>query len=211
MKPTSPTGSRSRPKSTPTKSAGSEHGSYIIESIETGRVYRGHFNVINNGCITNLPPDCVVEVPGFVDAFGINIPKLGDLPMGCAACCMSNITVQRLAVEAGAHGDIQLLRQAMMMDPLVGAVCNPPEIWQMVDEMLIAQAQWLPQYAEEIAEAEKRWKEAEAAGTLIPPIVTKGAARLHTKTVEEMAANKEAARKNAAEADKAKERPAAKS
>ena len=37
-----------------------EHGSYIIESIETGRVYRGHFNVINHGCITNLPPDCVV-------------------------------------------------------------------------------------------------------------------------------------------------------
>ena len=47
-------------------------------------------------------------------------------------------------------------------------------------------------------------------GTLIPPIVTEGAARLHTKTVEEMAADKEAARKNAAEADKAKERPSEK-
>ena len=40
--------------------------------------------------------------------------------------------------------------------------------------------------------------------------VTQGAARLHTKTVEEMAQDKLAARKNAAEADKAKERPAAK-
>jgi chromate transporter len=47
-------------------------------------------------------------------------------------------------------------------------------------------------------------------GTLIPPIVTEGAARLHTKTVEEMAQDRENARKNAAEADKAKERPAAK-
>ena len=27
-----------------------------------------------------------------------------------------------------------------MMDPLVGAVCNPKEIWQIVDEMLVAQA-----------------------------------------------------------------------
>ena len=187
-----------------------EHGSYIIESLETGRVYRGHFNVINHGCITNLPEDCVVEVPGYVDTHGINIPRLGDLPMGCAAACMSNITVQRLAVEAGAHGDIMLLRQAMMMDPLVGAVCNPPEIWQMVDEMLIEEAEWLPQYAEEIERAKERWARAEAEGTLIPPIVTEGAARLHTKTVEEMAADKEAARKNAAEADKAKERPAAK-
>ena len=187
-----------------------EHGSWIIEAMETGRVYRGHFNVVNNGCITNLPDDCIVEVPGFVDTFGINIPKLGDLPMGCAACCQSNITVQRLAVAAGVHADINLLRQAMMMDPLVGAVCSTEEIWQMVDEMLIAQEQWLPQYAEEIARAKERWAKAEADGTLIPPIVTQGAARLHTKTVEEMALAQEEARKNTQEADKAKSRPAEK-
>ena len=198
------------PKTYAQENRSHEHGSWIIESIETGRVYRGHFNVVNNGCITNLPNDCIVEVPGFVDTFGINIPVLGDLPLGCAACCQSNITVQRLAVEAAAHADINLLRQAMMMDPLVGAVCNTEEIWQMVDEMLIAQAEWLPQYAEEIERAKERWAKAEADGTLIPPIVTEGAARLHTKTVEEMAADKEAARKNAAEADKAKERPSEK-
>ena len=79
-------------------------------------------------------------MPGYVDTHGINIQRIGDLPMGCAAACLSNITVQRLAVEAAVHADIMLLRQAMMMDPLVGAVCNPPEIWQMVDEMLIAEA-----------------------------------------------------------------------
>lgn len=201
---------KEEPKKYTQENRSREHGSWIIESMETGRVYRGHFNRINNGIITNLPADCVVEAPGFVDTFGINMPSIGDLPMGCAAACTSNITVQRLAVEAGAHADINLLRQAMMMDPLVGAVCNTEEIWQMTDEMLIAQEQWLPQYAEEIARAKARWAKAEAEGTLIPPIVTEGAARLHTKTVEEMAADKEAARKNAAEADKAKERPAAK-
>ena len=185
-----------------------EHGSYIIESLETGRVYRGHFNVLNHGCIENLPEDCIVEVPGYVDTFGIQIPRLGKLPLGCAAACMSNITVQRLGVEAGTHADINLLRQAMMMDPLVGAVCNTREIWQMVDEMLIAQAEWLPQYAQEIERAKERWAKAEREGTLIAPIETQGAARLKTKTVEEMALDKEAARKNAAEADKAQERPA---
>ena len=65
-------------------------------------------------------------------------------------------------------------------------------------------------YAEEIAKAKERWAKAEADGTLIPPIITEGAARLHTKTVEEMAQAQEEARKNAAEADKAKARPAAK-
>jgi alpha-galactosidase len=176
--------------------------------LETGRVYRGHFNVVNNGCITNLPDDCIVEVPGYADTHGVNIPRLGDLPLGCAAACLSNITVQRLAVEAAAHADVMLLRQAMMMDPLVGAVLDTRAICQMTDEMLIAQAEWLPQYAPYIQSAKARWTLAEREGTLIPPIVTRGAARLATKTVEELAKDKVSARSNAAEADKAKDRPA---
>jgi alpha-galactosidase len=97
-----------------------------------------------------------VEVPGYVDANGINIPVIGDLPLGCAAVCNASINVQRLSVEAAVHGDDMLLRQAMLMDPLTGAVCNPPEIWQMVDEMLIACEPWLPQYKAAIAEAKSR-------------------------------------------------------
>jgi alpha-galactosidase len=81
---------------------------------------------------------------------------VGDLPLGCAAVCNASISVQRLSVEAAVHGDIDLLRQAMMMDPLMGAVCNPPEIWRMADEMLVAQARWLPQYKKEAAKAARR-------------------------------------------------------
>jgi alpha-galactosidase len=123
-----------------------EHGSHIIEALETGRVYRGHFNVINQGAIANLPADCVVEVPGYVDGNGISIPLVGDLPAPCAAICNASIAVQRLSVEAAIAGDPLKLKQAMLLDPLVGAVCNPPEVWDMADEMLKAQSQWLPQY-----------------------------------------------------------------
>ncbi|WP_121612670.1 alpha-glucosidase/alpha-galactosidase [Mesobacillus foraminis] len=184
---------------------GEEHGSYIIEGLETGRVYRGHFNVVNNGVISNLPDDAIIEAPGYVDRNGISMPHVGDLPLGPAAVCNVSISVQRLAVEAAIKGDDFLLRQAMMMDPLVGAVCNPKEIWQLVDEMLVAQEQWLPQYAEAIARAKERL----ASGNLIPTKDYKGAARLKVKSVEEMAQNKEASRKNAAESDKAIERPSA--
>ena len=153
-----------------------EHGSYIIEGLETGRVYRGHFNVMNEGCITNLPYESVVEVPGYVDGNGISIPKVGELPLGCAAVCSQSIWVQRLAVEAAVAGDIRLLRQAMLMDPLTGAVCTPAEIYQMVDEMLVAGEQWLPQYKEEIARAKERL----SSGNLIPPRDYKGI-RVHEK------------------------------
>lgn len=183
-----------------------EHGSYILEGLETGRVYRGHFNMVNNGVISNLPDDAIIEAPGYVDRNGINMPLVGELPLGCAAVCTVSISVQRLAVEAAVSGDDQLLRQAMMMDPLVGAVCNPKEIWQMVDELLVAQAEWLPQYAEAIAEAKIRLK----SGNLLPTKEYRGAARLKVKTIEEMEKDREAANKNAGEADKAKERPVSK-
>ena len=166
----------------------SEHGSYIIEALETGRIYRGHFNVLNQGIITNLPEGCIVEVPCYVDGNGISVPKVGDLPLGCAAVCSQSAWVQRLSVEAAVHGDIELLRQAALMDPLTGAVCNPAEICQMIDEMLVAQEQWLPQYAEAIAEAKKRL----AAGNLIPTRDGyRGAVRLSEKTVEEINAERQ--------------------
>ncbi|MCM3631510.1 alpha-glucosidase/alpha-galactosidase [Paenibacillus glycanilyticus] len=185
---------------------GEEHGSYIIEGLETGRVYRGHFNVVNNGVITNLPDDAIIEAPGYVDRNGINMPVVGDLPLGPAAVCNVSISVQRMAVEAAVHGDDKLLRQAMMMDPLVGAVCNPKEIWQMADEMLVAQAKWLPQYKDAIAAAEERL----ASGNLLPTRENyQGAARLKTKSIEELSQDREAATRNAIESDKAKERPAA--
>ncbi|MBI5831590.1 MAG: alpha-glucosidase/alpha-galactosidase [Armatimonadetes bacterium] len=179
-----------------------EHGSYIIEALETGRTYRGHFNVVNDGHITNLPDGCVIEIPGYVDRNGLNMTHIGELPLGCAAMLSSTVWVQRLAVEAAVKGDLTLLRQAMLMDPLTGAVCNPEEVWQLVDEMLVAQAQWLPQYAAEVPAAAARLAAHEAAGTRVKLRDTRGAARLETKSVATMQADADAARANAQAADK---------
>ena len=180
-----------------------EHGSYIIEGLETGRIYRGHFNIVNRDHITNLPNGCVIEIPGYVDKTGINMPVIGDLPLACAATCSASVRVQEMAMEAAVHGDVTLLKQAMLHDPLVGAVCNPEEVWQMTDEMLVAQAEWLPQFQEEIAAAGQRLAAAETDGSRVTLVKTAGAARLHVKSVAEMAADKAGARGNAAAADKA--------
>lgn len=183
---------------------GHEHGSYIIESLQTGRIYRGFFNVVNQGHITNLPDGCVVEIPGYVDRSGIHLPVVGDLPLACAATCAASARVQEMGMEAAVRGDVTLLKQAMLHDPLTGAVCNPEEIWQMTDELLVAQAQWLPQYQDAIPAARERLAAHERAGTRVATRVTEGAARLRTKTVEEMRQDAAAARANAAAADKGK-------
>jgi alpha-galactosidase len=158
-----------------------EHASYIIEGLETGRVYRGHFNVRNNGIIRNLPDDAIIESPGFVDRFGINMVEGITLPTACAATCSVSVSVQRMSVEAAINGDIDMLKLAVLHDPLVGAICTPDEVWQMVDEMVVAQAQWLPQYADAVDGAKAR-----LAKATVKTREWEGAARRVVRSVEEL-------------------------
>jgi len=123
-----------------------EHASRIIEGLETGRLYRGCFNVVNAGLITNLPDDCIVELPCYVDGNGVTPGFVGDLPLACAALCRASISVQELAVEGALSGNKTLVKQAMMLDPLTSAVCNTQEISELTDAMFMALAPWLPQF-----------------------------------------------------------------
>ena len=182
-----------------------EHGSYIIEALETGRTYRGHFNIQNHGHIANLPDGTCIEIPGYVDRTGINMPVVGPLPLACAATCAVSARVQEMGMEAAVTGDVTLLKQAMLHDPLTGAICNPEEIWQMTDEMLVAQAQWLPQYKKQIPAAAARLAAQTKSGTRVKRrLGWKGSARLKTKTVAELAKNVADARANASASDKGK-------
>lgn len=161
-----------------------EHGSYIIEALETGRVYRGHFNVRNDGIVANLPADCIVESTGFVDRFGLNMRAGIVLPDACAATCRASVDVQRMSVRAALAGDVDALKRAVLHDPLVGAVCSPEEVWQMVDEMLVAQARWLPQYRDAIPACAERL----ARGS-VRTRDWQGAARRPVRSVAEMRAD----------------------
>lgn len=188
-----------QPMSTWTRST--EHGSWIIESLETGRPYRGHFNVRNRGVIANLPADCVVEAPGYVDRTGIQMMSGIELPQACAATCRASIDVQRMSKDAALRGDVTLLKQAMLHDPLIAAVCNPEEVWQLTDEMLVAQRRWLPNYRKaDLDAAAERMKH--------PTVKTKaweGAARLKIRGIDKLRRHGEA---NALSADKGTDRGA---
>jgi alpha-galactosidase len=123
-----------------------EYGSYIIEALETGRIFKFNGNVINGGMITNLPADCCAEGPMFADKTGLYKTEVGDLPPQCAALNLTNINVQRLAVEAALTGDVEHIVHACALDPLTGAVATLKEIREMASEMLETQRQWLPRF-----------------------------------------------------------------
>jgi alpha-galactosidase len=149
------------------KKRSTEHASFLMEGIELDRIYRGHINVVNNGSITNLPPDSVVEVPCYADIHGISVPIFGKLDTSLAEIVHRMISVNRLCVDASCTGDVKRLYQAMMLDPLTGAKLDPRAIRQMTDELLVAEEQWLPQFNDGIKEAKTRLEKAKKEGALI--------------------------------------------
>ena len=123
-----------------------EYASYIMEAMVTGNPYKIGGNVLNNGLIDNLPEEACVEVPCLVDGSGITPCKVGKLPTQLAAMNSSNIYAQLLTIEAAATLKKQYIYNAAMMDPHTAAELNIKDIYMMVDELLEAHKDWLPQY-----------------------------------------------------------------
>jgi alpha-galactosidase len=123
-----------------------EYGSYIIHSMETGipRVIYG--NVPNDGLIDNLPQDCVVEVPCLVDKNGVQPTHVGALPPQLAALIQTNLNVQGLAVEAALTGKREHIYHAAMLDPHTAAELDLDQIWNLVDDLIEAHGDWLPEF-----------------------------------------------------------------
>ena len=119
--------------------ASHEYASGIINAIETGQTFRFNGNVPNDGIITNLPDECCVEVPCFVDKGGVHPCSIGALPPQLAALNHANIVVQDLAVQAVLEGDREKAVHACMLDPLTAAVCSLAEIREMCGRLFEAE------------------------------------------------------------------------
>ena len=123
-----------------------EYASYIMEAIVTNKPYKIGGNVINDGLIDNLPAEACVEVPCLVDGSGITPCKVGPLPLQLAAMNSSNIYPQLLTIEAAVTGKKQYIYNAAMMDPHTGSELNIEDIQKMVDELIEAHGDWMPEF-----------------------------------------------------------------
>ncbi|HVN15566.1 MAG TPA: alpha-glucosidase/alpha-galactosidase [Anaerolineales bacterium] len=123
-----------------------EYGSLIIHSMETGTPRVVYGNVANNGLIDNLPQGCCVEVPCLVDKNGIQPTKIGVMPPHLAALQQTNINVQSLVVEAALTRKREHIYHAAMLDPHTAAELSLDQIWSLVDELIEAHGEMLPEY-----------------------------------------------------------------
>jgi alpha-galactosidase len=127
---------------------GGEFAAPIVDSLLTGTPRVVYGNVRNGDAIENLPDEACVEVACVVDGNGVRPRRYGALPAACAALNRTQIAVQGLTVEAALTGDRDLVHAAVALDPLTSAVATLPQIHEMVDRMLEAEAPWLPGFAE---------------------------------------------------------------
>ena len=129
-----------------THNRSNEYAASIIEALETGKDFSFGGNVMNNGLITNLPNDCCVEVTCLVNAGGIQPCHIGDLPHQLAALNMRQISVHQLVVDAALTGKKEYIYQAALLDPHASADLTIDEIRNLVDDLIEAHGDWLPQY-----------------------------------------------------------------
>jgi alpha-galactosidase len=123
-----------------------EYGAFIIHSMETGYPSVVYGNVMNDGLISNLPQESCVEVPCLVDKNGIQPTRIGNLPPHLAALIQTNINVQALTVEAALTKKREHIYHAAMLDPHTAAELDLEQIWDLVDALIKAHGDWLPEY-----------------------------------------------------------------
>jgi alpha-galactosidase len=100
-------------------------------------------NIPNDGYITNLPQEAIVEVPAVISSYGVQGFHIGPLPDGIAALCNTQVGVQDLVVEAAVTGSKDIALQALLADPVVHSIDAAEKI---LDELLALEADYLPQF-----------------------------------------------------------------
>ena len=121
-----------------------EYAAVIMNAMVTGDPATIYGNVTNDGAISNLPDDCIVEVPCMVDSNGIQPTGIGALPPQLAAMMKTNINVQELTVAALTEENREHIFHAAMFDPHTAAELDVRQIRAMTEEMLAAHRDWLP-------------------------------------------------------------------
>jgi alpha-galactosidase len=123
-----------------------EYAPEIIHAVTSGKPFRANLNVMNTGLISNLPTDSVVEVPCYSDSEGIHPCYVGELPYALAALNLTNINVHRGMAKAANEKKIQLIYDAVKMDPLTAAMLTLDQINAMVTEMIAANSEYLKDF-----------------------------------------------------------------
>lgn len=123
------------------KDRSGEAAEEILAAIAKHGSYTGIMNLPNQGQISSLPVDAVVETFGLIDENGAHGITVGEIPSSLSTILSRHVNNQEMIVEAALNGDRNLALQALANDPLVHDIDSVP---RLLAEMLTANRQFLP-------------------------------------------------------------------
>lgn len=119
----------------------------LINSIYNDKHDIQPVNTRNNGAIASIPKDSAVEVNCVITKEGPIPIAVGDIPVAARGLVQQIKSFERIASEAAVTGDYQTALLAMTINPLVH---SDKAAKQILDEMLEAHKEHLPQFAKEV-------------------------------------------------------------
>jgi alpha-galactosidase len=126
------------------KSPSGERAVPIIEEVlEDKKTHEIAINIQNDGIITNLQQDLVIECSGIVDKDGVHGIKLGNIPKNVAALLRIEASIQDICVEAIFRESKDLAISCIGMDVNCGSFEIAENIY---NEMIEIQREYLPKF-----------------------------------------------------------------
>ena len=123
-----------------------EYAATIMNAVVTGEPAVIYGNVANRGFIPQLSEGAAVEVPCLVDANGIQPTVVTGIPPQLVALMRTNLNVQELTVAALMEEDRDHVYHAAMLDPHTAAELDLRQIRALVDDLIAAHDEWLPDW-----------------------------------------------------------------
>lgn len=102
-----------------------------------------YVNLPNNGAVSGLPDETVVERPALISGSGIQPLQLPDFPVTLLPRLVKFATIYEMAVRAALTGERELLLRAM---DEACALDDRDKVRSMMEELLAAQKAYLPQF-----------------------------------------------------------------
>jgi len=122
-----------------------ELASQYVFALETGTPIELYGNVRNEGLIDGLPTDACVEVPVVVADGAVQPQPIGPIPVQCLALNRTFLNTVELTVRAVVEGSREHVYQAALLDPHTGATLSTERIVNMVDELIEAHGELIPE------------------------------------------------------------------
>lgn len=108
-------------------------------------------DVASMGCMQEFDPKCVCTTTSLVNGFGIHPICFPKLPGHMMSKIYAAKEYEKLAVEAAVTGSYHAALEALVANPLVNSYYKAKAA---LNELLVAEKEWLPNFAEAIAALE---------------------------------------------------------